>query len=576
MSKMCVKINFVNCAVLIGLTFASCTYAQVRQIPGEEEKSVPFSPGIYESVPDIDSSASDFVAAPDRWQQFYKGKWYDPYNQNILKGDIPVFGSPGEEWFFETSIISDTLLEGRRLPIPVGGAATNTPGANNIFGNGRQSMVVENLLTSFALIRGDTTFRPPDYEFRFTPVFNFNYVDVQETGILRVDPTRGNSRADSHIGFQELFADVHLANLSERYDFLSVRAGIQKFISDFRGFVYSDEQPGVRLFGNYDNNKIQYNLAWFSRLDKDVNSGLNSIFDDRHEDLAVANLYLQDALALGHTLQFNAIHREDRAGDYGFEYDDNGFLVRPSSIGDQRPKNISSTYLGITGDGHFDRINTTSAFYYVLGSESHNQIAQRSTDIRAGMIAQEISYDIDWIRLRASALWASGDHDPYDGVATGFDSIIDTPNFAGGDLSFWQRQGIPFIGGGGVNLVNRNSFLANLRPGKEMGQSNFVNPGLRLYNVGVDFELTPKFKLINNISFLQFDATETLNVLRHDGSFSRDIGFDLSTGFLYRPFLNNNVQIRFGVGTLITDSGFENLFGEKSLYQVFSNVIFQY
>ncbi len=547
----------------------------MRQRPGEEPRPTAFPPFVYESTPELPSSASDFVPVPDRWRQFYSGKWYDPYNQNMLKADIPMFGSPGHEWFFEASIISDLLAEQRHLPIPVGGASTNNAGSTDTFGNGDQFVLIQNLVTSFSLVRGNTTFRPQDFELRLTPVFNFNYADFEENGALRADPTRGDTRADGHVGFMEMFADVHLANLTERYDFISTRVGIQKFISDFRGFVFSDEAPGVRLFGNYDNNFWQYNAAWFSRLDKDTNSGINT-FNTRHEDVLVANVFRQDTPVPGHTLQLNVLHRMDRAGSAGEEYDSNGFLVRPTPIGDGRAKNIYTTYLGLTGDGHFGRLNTTMALYYVGGEETHNPIAAQQVDVNAGMAAFELSYDIDWIRLRGSALWASGDDDPFDGSANGFDAIVDNPNFAGGDLSFWQREAIPFIGGGGVNLVNKNSFFPDLRPGKEQGQSNYVNPGLRLYNLGVDVEVTPKFKLINNFSFLQFDQTAVLQALRQDGSIQRDIGYDLSSGFLYRPFLNNNVQIRGGIAALVPDAGVKQLFGDDTLYQIFGNVILQY
>lgn len=544
-----------------------------RQIPSKRPPTFPFS--IYESVPEA-KSATDFIAIHDRWRQFYQGRWYDPYNQNVLKGDLPIFGSPGHEWFFETFIVSDSGYEKRRLPLPVGGQSTHLPGRINTFGDGEQDIFAQNVFASFGLIRGNTSFKPPEIEFRIAPAFNANFANLRETGAVRADPDRGDNRNDSHLGFQELFVDVHLANLSERYDFISTRVGIQKFISDFRGFIFSDEAPGARLFGNYDNNKTQFNLAYFSRLDKETNSGLNEVFDDRHEDVVVANVFKQDAVHLGHTIQGNVVYRGDTAGSNGIHYDNNGFLVRPSSIGDQRPKNIYSTHIGLTGDGHIDRINTTTALYYVTGSESHNNIAQQQVNISAGMFAQEISYDIDWIRLRASYFWASGDRDPRDGTATGFDAVFDNPNFAGGDISFWQRQGIPLVGGGGVNLVNRGSLLPDLRPGKEEGQSNFVNPGLRLYNAGIDFELTPTLKLINNISFLQFDSTEVLKTVRQDGSIDRNIGFDLSSGLLYRPFLNNNVQFRFGVATLLPNDGVENLFGDEALLSIFGNFILQY
>ena len=557
------------------VTFISAysSFAQEQQIPGKEPSKFPFS--IYESLPET-ASSTEFIPVPDRWRQFYKGRWFDPYNQNVLKGDVPIFGSPGEEWFLDTNLVSDTGYEFRRTPLPVGFAATQRADSLNTFGKFSQSAFSETIFSSFALIKGDTSFKPPEYELRIAPAFQSNFANTQEAGAVRVDPDRGDNRNDSHLGFQELFADIHLTNLSDRYDFLSTRIGIQKFNSDFRGFLFSDETPGVRLFGNYDNNKWQYNLGWFSRLEKDTNSGLNEIFNRRHEDVAVANLFRQDALFTGHTLEASVLYRQDTAGSDGLTFDNNGSLVRPASIGDEKSKNIYSTYLGLGGDGHIERVNTTSQFYYVFGSESHNQIAQKQTDISAYMVAQEFSYDIDWIRIRASFFFASGDKNPFDGRATGFDAISDNPNFAGGDISFWQHQGLPLIGGGGVNLVNRGSLLPDLRPGKEQGQSNFVNPGLLLYNVGIDFELTPKLKLINNVSFLQFNQTEVLQTVRQDGSISKNIGFDLSSGVLYRPFLNNNVQIRAGVAALLPEAGVDNLFGDRTLLSVFSNLILQF
>lgn len=549
---------------------------QYRQIPGEEPRPTVFEPYVYESYPDINSSSPQFVPVPDRWRQFYAGKWYDPYNQNEFKGDLPVFGEPGEEWFLELSLISETLLERRELPTPVGFASTTSSDSTDVFGNEHQTVFQQTFVPSFALIRGNTTFKPPELEFRFVPAINFNQARLAEVGALRINPEQDESRDDFHLGINELFLDYHLANLSERYDFISSRVGIQKFTSDFRGFVYSDEQPGARLFGNWDNNKYQYNLAWFSRLDKDTNSGINTTFSDRHEDVYLANIYRQDAFALGQQAQLSYLYRADTAGDYGEHYDQNGFLVRPAAFGDERGKNVYTNYFGFNTDGHISRLNTSTALYYACGSESHNPIAGQAVEINAGLAAAELSYDIDWIRLRTSALWASGDGDPFDRKAEGFDAIFDNPNFAGGDLGYFQRQGIPFVGGGGVNLVNRSSLYPDLRAGKEEGQSNFVNPGLRLLNLGADFTLLPELKLITNASYLQFDETAVLEALRQDGSIARDIGFDLSAGLLYRPFLNNNVQVRLGAATLLPAEGMENLFGKSALYDVFTNLILQY
>jgi hypothetical protein len=173
------------------------------------------------------------------------------------------------------------------------------------------------------------------------------------------------------------------------------------------------------------------------------------------------------------------------------------------------------------------------------------------------MAALELSYDRDWARFRASVFWSSGDKDLTDEDATGFDSIFDNPNFAGGGFSYWQRQTIGLFG---VNLVNRMSLVPDLRSSKFQGQSNFVNPGLFLVNLGMDFDITPKLRMINNCNFLWFDQTNVLQEFIFQEHVSKKIGTDLSMGFEYRPFLNNNVIIVGGVSGLIPGGGFEDLY----------------
>src|SRR5207245_1081185 len=112
---------------------------------------------------------------------------------------------------------------------------------------------------------------------------------------LQIDPRDGRRRADGYLGVQELFVDYHLRNVSDRYDFDSIRFGIQPISLDFRGFLFQDNQLALRLFGNRDNNRWQYNLGWIRRLEKNTNSGLNAV--DRRlrvDDTYFANLYRQD------------------------------------------------------------------------------------------------------------------------------------------------------------------------------------------------------------------------------------------------------------------------------------------
>jgi hypothetical protein len=194
------------------------------------------------------------------------------------------------------------------------------------------------------------------------------------------------------------------------------------------------------------------------------------------------------------------------------------------------------------------------------------------------MAAVELSYDRDWARFRVSWFWSSGDSDPNDGDAEGFDAIFDNPNFAGGEFSYWQRQAIRLFG---VGLTQRQSLVPNLRSSKTQGQANFVNPGLSLVNAGIDMDLTPKLKLIANANFLWFDTTRSLEVFTFQDRIDREIGTDLSLGIEYRPYLNDNVQLISGLSSFIPAAGFKDLYNPlggtvETLFGHFFEVILTY
>ncbi len=526
------------------------------------------------------------VSVPDRWRIMESlGRpttpWFDPYNHNVWKGDKPfaAFAKWGPDWFLALSAISDSLIESRRLPTPVGAQSTARSGNNDVFGRARQTLLVETVILSASVIKGDTTFKPPDYEFRFVPALQINHARFEELRGINANPQAGKTRTDSYIGIQELFGDVHLRNVSDQFDFDSLRFGIQPFQSDFRGFLFQDVPIGVRLSGIRDNNQWQYNLAYFRRLEKDTNSGLNDISQRlRRDDLFVANVYRQDFPVPGHTTQVTIIHNinHEAATDY---YDNNGFLVRPAVLGDVRPHNYRVTYLGLNGDGHFGRWNLTSSFYVALGTDERNPLAQQPQTIRAGFAAAELSRDFDWLRIRGNALFASGDKNPFDNKATGFDAILENPQFAGADTSFFIRQAVPLIGGGGVALSGRNGILPSLRSSKDQGQSNFVNPGLRLIGVGADADLTPQIRVLGNISKLDFMNTSSLSVLRNQQITSKDLGVDISAGIQVRPFMTQNIVFNASAAALLPGRGLKLLYDENKRgpqYSLLANLVLTY
>ena len=195
----------------------------------------------------------------------------------------------------------------------MGPQATSGAGALDIFGAPKQQLYNQNLIVSLAYLKGDTTFRPQDWEWRLIPVFNFNYTEAQETRLLNIDPRGGDNRSDEHLGLQEAFVDYHIRNVSVRYDFDSLRFGIQPLNLDFRGFLFQDNPLALRVFGTRSNNRFQYNLFVARRLEKDSNSGLNEVGKRlRSDDLFGANLYWQDYPALGFFSQWVLVHNRNR------------------------------------------------------------------------------------------------------------------------------------------------------------------------------------------------------------------------------------------------------------------------
>jgi hypothetical protein len=483
------------------------------------------------------------------------GHWWDPFNENVLKGDYPILG---QNTFFVLTATSQTIYEPRQTPIATTPfESTANPYSAQFFGRPNQNLFDQLISTSFELFHGDAAFRPVDWRIKITPEFNFNYINFDELAHVNPNVLDGTARPRTYLALNEWFAEAKLADLSPNYDFVSIRAGSQPFLSDFRGFIFSDINRAVRIFGNLDSNREQFNLIYFRQLEKDTDSALNT-FHDRHQQVLIGNFFVQDFVYPGYTSEWSVHYNHD---DPTFRFDTNSFLVRPDPVGVFTPHTLDVIYLGWTGDGHINQFNVDNALYFAFGRDSLNPIANRGQDICAEMAALELSYDRDWMRFRVSGLYSSGDDNPRNGHATGFDSIQNDPNFAGSEFSYLGRQAISLFG---VNLFNRESLIPDLRSSKIEGQSNFVNPGLILLNAGVDFDITPKLRLITNLNFNWFDSVAVLRQFTFQQHIDNFIGIDLSMGIEYRPFLNNNVIIKAGVASLIPGEGFQELYDNSN------------
>ncbi|HKB04523.1 MAG TPA: hypothetical protein VKD90_20030, partial [Gemmataceae bacterium] len=515
-------------------------------------------------------SNAEFQTVEDRWRIGYPfwdrygqgfppnldypyrlGDVANPYTQNVLKGDYPIVG---QHTFLNVTASTTTLFEARKIPTPTTPfESTLREGSLDFFGNSGQSVYNQLAFVSLDLFQGDAAFKPVDWRVKVTPAFDYNHLAVQEVGVVSPDVRDGTRRYRGWVTLQEWFAEAKVADLSPEYDFVSVRAGSQPFVSDFRGFIFADTNAAVRVFGTLEGNRDQFNAAVFHQLEKDTNSGLNSC-EFRDQTVVVLNCYRQDFVFPGYTAELS-LHYNNDGPD--FRYDRNKFLVRPDPAGIAQPHRVQAVYLGWAGDGHIDRYNISHAVYWVVGRDDLNPLANRPVEISGQMAALELSYDRDWVRFRLSGFWASGDGDINNNKATGFDTILDNPNFAGGEFSYWQRQQVPLFG---VNVSQRNSLIPDLRSSKIQGQSNFVNPGLWLVNAGVDLDITPRLRSINNANFLWFDKTAVLRQFVFQDGIDREIGLDLSSGLEYRPLLNNNVIVLCGAALFCPANGFRQLY----------------
>ena len=167
---------------------------------------------------------TDYVEAvpmPDRWRIVdtlgYKERWWDPYNRNVLKADKPVMG---DDWFFNLSMIADTVGEIREVATPVGAISTNNPGGNDVFGSADQMALAQTLTTEFVLYKGNTVFKPPDWEFRLTPALSYTYTEFDEVQSANADPRQGLTRdeAATQLGWSSATVKRRLARARELLD----------------------------------------------------------------------------------------------------------------------------------------------------------------------------------------------------------------------------------------------------------------------------------------------------------------------------------------------------------------------
>jgi hypothetical protein len=478
----------------------------------------------------------------DRWRIIdslgHPDNRLDPYNtNNVLKGDRPILGAKG---FSVLTASTTSLFESRRL-------------ATQQFFNSQTASI------DAVLYEGDTIFRPPDYQLRLTPIFNYSSTSAS-----------GATTTTTSVGAQALFFEKHLRDVSAHYDFDSVRIGIQPVTSDFRGFVLADQPLGIRFFGTRDNDLYQYSAGWFRRLPKnparqnELGAGIPA------NDIVMANLYIQDLGRPGLTSELVFIYDRSRARGTRIVVGDGGTTFTSGARHD-----YDVVYLGYGADGHVGSLNLTGSVYEVIGRESAGVFTAQAAKVQATFAAVELSRDFDWIRIRASGLYASGDSNPTDGTSHGFDGINQTAIFAGSDSAFFIHQRVPLIANA-IDLKQRDSLFPSLRSTSDSGESNFTNPGLELLGIGADLDLAPSLRVSIDASHVLFADTAPLEAILGRTDLTRTVGTDTSLDAIYRPFISQNLIARLSVAKLFAAPAARTLVGSSAPLSMFFNLVLTY
>jgi hypothetical protein len=103
-----------------------------------------------------------------------------------------------------------------------------------------------------------------------------------------------------------------------------------------------------------------------------------------------------------------------------------------------------------------------------------------------------------------------------------------------------------------------------------------VNPGLFLYNAGVDADVTPRLRLFANLNLIRFADTEPLELLLGMNHIHAGVGADSGIGMTYRPKLSANISFTTGFNAMVPFQGFKDIYTGRTQFAIFTSVRFRF
>ena len=125
-------------------------------------------------------------------------------------------------------------------------------------------------------------------------------------------------------------------------------------------------------------------------------------------------------------------------------------------------------------------------------------------------------------------------------------------------------------------LDSPDGLSPDLRSSKIEGQANYVNPGLFLYNAGIDADLTPRLRAFLNLNVIRFADTGSLELVLDQVPIHAGVGADSGIGATWRPKLSENISFTSGFNAFFPFQGFRDIYTGHTLLAVFTSVKFRF
>ncbi len=403
----------------------------------------------------------------------------DPYHQNRLKGDFPMFG---QNWFMEWDVFQTAVYKNRRnVDFSKNPRLATDIENKNLKFFAHNNFGDENGIFGFEIRHNDDRFFPSDFRIHIDGAADFKH-----------DINAFDSQSEGHAQVFDAFADFQIHNFgTENFNQMFFRGGLQNFKSDFHGLIFNDGGLGGRVFGQALKNRLRYDVVYIKLFQRDAVSGFFDFSKPAQHGVFITRFTWEDFLVKGWNSEWS----------FHFNHDPRKIVGNATN-----QLNLNTYYTGATFNGNVGRFIFNPAIYGVFGTADHlaSGVIQPH-DVRAWTAVADVEYPLDFWKFRFGYVYASGDSaDPKSKTDTGFDSISDAVVLFGGPFSYWTGEDIKF---GKGDFTRANSFFPSLRGAN--GQANYVNPGLQLINAGLDTTITPRLQFAFNENYFRFNNLGT-------------------------------------------------------------------